>query len=433
MAAGRTEETGSRGALALFAGLIAFFQAYGAAITPPAARGVAESFDIGSSESVVTQSMFILGFAGLLGVLVAASADRVGRRRIALVGAACFGIFTAATSLAGSIAQFQSLQFLAGVFRTATYVAALTMVAEEYTAGRRGRAIGSLTALSALGIAAASLYPLAGEVEGSWRGLYLVGGVPLLVALFAGHWVRETARFVRAARTRERRRAPAVFGRKYRGQFFQVGALFFFSNFAFQGAVPWWTYFANRERGISSGRIAGYLAGAYLAAAVGSYLAGALGDRKGRRPTGTLWLLAAVLPGAVMFRAEGAAGLLASIIIAFFFGAGSSAITNAYASELFPIEVRASAIAFCRVIFGTAGGILGPLSVLYGARVGAEVGDRAWLLALGYLPAVFILRLLPETAGRELEDITAAAEIPAVVEAPYAFSVRTTYPPEPPH
>lgn len=413
--------------LALWLGLVAFFQAFAAAATAVAVPHLGSSLRIAPSDrEVVDVAVFVVGLGAVLGFFVAASSDRVGRRRLLLMSTALFAILTGSTSIAGDLALFQMIQFLAHIFLTSAYVVAIAMVAEEFPAARRGRAMGSLTAAAALGASVALLHPVGWDDLIGYRSLYVIGSAPILLVLFAAKALPETSPFIASLGVpappggSHRSAIRRVFHAAYRVQLFQVGALFFCAHFALLGTVTWWAYFASRDRDLSTRSVSAFLLAAYLAGAAGSYLAGRLLDGWGRRSTGTLYLLAASVTGIAVFRARGSAMLFVTLTMTVFFGLGVSSVGNAYASELFPTHVRATAIGFCRAIFGTFGGILGPLFVgLITSAEGAGVGEVGWLVALAYLPAAVIIRLLPETAGRTLEDIAAATEIPSRVPAPY--------------
>ena len=108
-----------------------------------------------------------------------------------------------------------------------------------------------------------------------------------------------------------------------------------------------------------------------------------------------------------------------AMILAVFFGFGVNPVLAAVASELFPTSIRATAVGVVRSVFGTIGGIAGPVTVgiLADPRVAerfptlpvlGDLGSSVSLAVLANIPAVLLLRALPETAGRELESITAA-------------------------
>jgi hypothetical protein len=98
------------------------------------------------------------------------------------------------------------------------------------------------------------------------------------------------------------------------------------------------------------------------------------------------------------------------LVIAVFFGLGMAPVTGAISTELFPTYIRNQSAAWCRNIFEIAGFILGPLlvGVLGDHYTGAlgSIGDTVTILVLLFIPATWLIwRHLPETKGRELEEI----------------------------
>jgi MFS family permease len=75
----------------------------------------------------------------------------------------------------------------------------------------------------------------------------------------------------------------------------------------------------------------------------------------------------------------GATGLTIGLSIVFFFASAGASAGYLTVSEIFPLEIRANAIAFFYAIGSAIGGIVGPL--LFGALVGT--GDKGKVL-IGY-------------------------------------------------
>lgn len=408
--------------LLVLLGSATFFEGYDAAISAIVLPDLAQSF--GASTAALGTAIFVVGIGAFGALGITALADRIGRRPLLISTTLLYALFTGLTATADTVLAFAGYQFLARMFLISELATAITMVTEEFPAERRGRAVGILTALGALGlVAVAILYRfLAGTPEG-WRTLYLVGLAPLLLVALLRTKLRETRRFAESRELGTRvRRAPlrTILSGPYRAQLLQVSLVFFLTHLAVLSAATWWTWYARNERGFGADTVSTYLSTAYLLGLTGYLVAGWLQDRIGRRPTGTIFMLAGMVAGVVMFQAQDRPVIFAAMTLSVFFGLGTSPVVSALASEIFPTEIRATAVAFARSLFGTAGGVLGPLAVGYMAdeRIGlvGRVGDSVSLLLLAFLPAIAILRLLPETAGRDLESIAAGAR--ALVPAP---------------
>jgi putative MFS transporter len=153
---------------------------------------------------------------------------------------------------------------------------------------------------------------------------------------------------------------------------------------------------------------------AYAAGAVGNFLGGWLIDRIGRRATCALFYAFGAVALVCLFHTQGLAGqYLWQIACVGSFGAATAA-THAYASELFPTEIRATGYAWATNLFGRVTEIVTP------ALIGALIPwlGISWAVTLaGFGPilgALFVLRYAPETRGLTLEQIErgAAGETP---------------------
>ena len=142
--------------------------------------------------------------AALLGAALGALtfgplSDRLGRKRVLIGAACCFGVFTGLTAYAESFGALLAVRFCAGLGlggATPCFIA----LASEFAPKRRRAMVASL-------IWAA--YPLGGTAGGfinafilvrfGWREVFLVGGLlPLLVASALALWLPESLRYLLA-------------------------------------------------------------------------------------------------------------------------------------------------------------------------------------------------------------------------------------------
>jgi len=161
-------------------------------------------------------SIFILGWA-TGGLIFGKMGDRWGRAKTMaltiLVYAACTGL----SGLAKSWGVFSVFRFLTGTGVGGEFAVGAALLAEVMPDRARPHALGSLQALSALGniLAALSLgvvVPSEGLGWG-WRGLYYLGALPALVAVFVFWRLREPERWVAAKAAAVRAHATARMGR----------------------------------------------------------------------------------------------------------------------------------------------------------------------------------------------------------------------------
>lgn len=378
------------------------------------------------------------GLGGLLGAigrtgsvlafLLAAQADRFGRRRLLLVTVTGYTAATILTAASPDVATFAAAQFLAQVFLGAEYATALTIVAEEFPRRRRGRAIGILTSMGTLGGVTVGLLGFAGlqhvPVLG-WRALYLVGILPLIVVAIARRRMRETRLF---AQSRRGRAAPRVlrdllepWKTGLRGRIVAVGVISFFRMVAASAAIFWFAYYAEKEAGVSQGLTGLAIALGGITGTLGYVVAGRVMDRYGRRGTLIAYQAVGGAFGAWVFQASSIELLIPVLVVAIFFGLGGGAVTGAMATELFPTAVRGRSAAWARNAFEIPGAILGPWLVgfLGDHQTGAigSIGDAASLvIVLASVPVLLVTLRVPETRAVDLGEQEPAGDgLPGVM------------------
>ena len=412
-------------------GTATFFEGFDTAISAIVLKDLARSFGVPlDATEQITGPLIPVGLGAFGALAVTMLGDRIGRKPLLVGTTFLYAIFTGLTATSQNLAMFVLFQFFARTFLLAEYATAITIVTEEFPAERRGRALGILTALGAMGLPIVAVLHLAvRDTALGWRWLYLVGLIPLVVVGFLRLKLKETERWSTAREegfTMSRHRIRQVLDLGNRSTMLRVGALYFFSHFALLGAVTWWPFYAGVDLRYSEGTIALLLGLAYPLGVSGYYLAGRLADRFGRRRTGAFFLIAGLIFGIAVFQVTSPAVMFPMLVLAVFFGFGINPILAAVAAELFPTSVRATAVAFVRSVFGTIGGIAGPVAVgilsaaKYAERFPSvpllgEMGDVVALVALMNIPAAVVLWQLPETAGMELEAITGDTEAAAPV------------------
>ncbi|HLF70412.1 MAG TPA: MFS transporter [Actinomycetota bacterium] len=407
--------------LMVLLGTATFFEGYDSGITAIVLRDLAREFDINTLDTTrLTGPIVVMGFGAFGAMFVTMLGDRIGRRPLMIITTFAYALFTGLTATSQSLGAFMTYQFFARAFLIAEFATAITIVAEEFPADRRGRALGTLTALGAFGLPLAAVVHLmsAGTSLG-WRTVYIVGLIPLMVVGVLRTKLRETARW-QAARASgdhlKRVRFRTVLDGEHRRTLLTVSALYFFAHFALLGASTWWPLFVRAHRGFSASAVTALLLSAFPLGVAGFLAAGRLQDRIGRRPTGTIFLVLGLAFGLATFQVRSLALMFPVLAMAVFFGFGVSPVLGAIVTESFPTDIRATSVAFARSIFGTLGATLGPFTVgiladrqlaarVPGWPVLGNLGACVSVAILMYIPAMFILRRLPETAGAELEAI----------------------------
>jgi MFS family permease len=424
-----TRETSYLRLLLIVLGTATFFEGYDSAISAVVLEDLARSFGVPLDETArITGPIIPVGLGAFGALLVTMLGDRIGRRPLLIGTTFAYALFTGLTATAQSLLTFVVFQFFARSFLLAEYATAITIVTEEFPAARRGRALGILTALGALGLPIVAVLNLwVGGSPDGWRILFLLGLIPLVIVGFLRLKLKETSRWIESRatptpRTSKWDRLKRLIALAHPATLLKVGGLYFFSHFALLAGATWWPFYAGVQLGFSDGNIATLLGIAYPLGISGYYLAGRLQDRYGRRRTGAVFLVLGMVFGISVFQLNSVVWMFPAMILAVFFGFGMNPVLAAVASELFPTSIRATAVGVVRSVFGTVGGILGPVTVglladpnliaplLPGWPVLGDLGNSISLAILANIPALLLLLSLPETAGRELESITAALD-----------------------
>lgn len=192
----------------LLVGVAALFAGYDLNIFGLALPQIQASLHIPENEAGLTVSYFRIATFGA--ILLAASADIIGRRRLLLFTIFGQAIGTLATAFVQNYPQFVEIQVAARVFGYAEEMLCYVIFAEEVAAKARGWASGTLSAMDFLGAGVATIVFMAVNIlPYGWRSIYVIGAVPLFLVGFMRRRLPETKRF--EAREKEVRRLSSQF------------------------------------------------------------------------------------------------------------------------------------------------------------------------------------------------------------------------------
>ncbi len=146
-------------------------------------------------------SIFILGWA-TGGLIFGTIGDKWGRAKTMAVTILVYAVCTGLSGFARTWSTFALFRFLTGAGVGGEFAVGAALLAEVMPDRARPHALGSLQALSAIGniLAAVSLgIVVPGDKLGwGWRGLYYLGALPALIAVFVFSRLREPDRWVAA-------------------------------------------------------------------------------------------------------------------------------------------------------------------------------------------------------------------------------------------
>jgi MFS family permease len=189
-----------------------------------------------------------------------------------------------------------------------------------------------------------------------------------------------------------------------------VGAVWLLRSIPVFGGAAWWSFYAQREQGFTEGEVGLYLLTAYALGCTGYLACARLMVWIGYRVTAIGFMVAAAVATVALFQTGDRVVSFVALAGAVGFGLGMTPVLAAFASEPFPTELRGQTGAWARSFFELPGFVLGPalVGVLGDPRTGliGSIGQTVTWLVLLIVPACYVVwRYLPETAGRELDDL----------------------------
>ncbi len=426
------------------AALSLFFDTLDTVVTGFAFAAFRTEWHLGASALGINAAVGLAGY--LVGsLLVGFAADRWGRKAVMSWSLVLYSLFSASRALAPGIEVFMVLNFLTWMFVGMESCVVPPYLAELWPSRLRGRFNGWMMSFFALGFSLSPVWALVFLPTVGWRGtLALTAPFALLVGAMrrvlpeSPRWLLSQGRAeeaeavvadieARVARshggvlppvvpvsvppiTRAARRADIVAPGVLRLTlmlwlvwFTEYGVLY-----TFQSVLP--TLLALD--GFSLVRSTQFSVVIFSGFIPGYLLAGYLLDLVGRK----IWLIVCFLGIGVSGTLFGFAGTGAEIMTcawftAFFLGSGSTSIYT-YTPELYPTEIRTTAMGLASAM-GRAGGILllltfGIFSVLQGRLALFVVSDGLLLLSI-----VAVALFGPNTKGRTLEATSAHPDEPA--------------------
>jgi len=364
--------------------------------------------EFGVGPGVLGNTLSALSLGTVAAFAVIRLADRFGRRPLLLVSLGGYAVLTLATFFSRSLFEFALLQFGARMLMVTQLALAYVILSEELPARLRGRANGLLGAFASVGAAlpAVFLAPFEASAAG-WRGLFLLGALPILLLPLFWRVLREPPAFIArrgAVAASIAAQARVLLGPGLRRRFLGITLLWFTVNFFSACTMFFFTYYVFNERGWTAADLQIVVPAAVPFAFLGYVAGGRLMDLVGRRIAAASFLALGSVVSLVCYQAT-SWGVIAGSWVALQMVQGVWPIANTITAELFPTEVRANANALSHNLLGRWGLVIGPSVTGATAAALGSTGDAVTLLGLSNLVAIpLVLYLLPETRGIAIEQ-----------------------------
>jgi MFS family permease len=337
------------------------------------------------------------------GLAFGALSDHLGRVRVLTWTILVFAVFTGLCAIARDYGDLVVFRTIAGLGLGGEFGIGMALATEAWPPGKRARAssyvmVGWHGGVLLAAFTTPSLLPLIG-----WRGMFLVGIVPAVVAFVVRRTLDEPTIFVRhrAGRRENSFRALVRDGPTIRATV-GIAILCAVQNFAYYGLMVWLPSYLSKGLGLSLTKSGLWTGVTVMGMACGIWTCGQLADRIGRKPAFLLFQVGAVLMVFLYSRIGDASKLLWVGAVMGLFVNGLNGGIGALMSEVYPTASRATAQNTLWNL-GRAVGSLGPVTV------GALATRYSFQAAIGLLASIYVLDiiatvfLIPELRGVELD------------------------------
>ncbi|HVW09070.1 MAG TPA: MFS transporter [Bryobacteraceae bacterium] len=279
-----------------------------------------------------------LGFRPVGAFLFGLLADRYGRRLPLMIDLVFYSIIEVATAFAPGYTSFLVLRALFGIGMGGEWGVGASLAMEKVPPRLRGLLSGILQQGYALGNLLAALCYFFLFQRWGWRPMFLIGGLPALLALFVRTRVKESEAW-------ERTRS-ADWGQLWRSIpshwkiFFYIALLMTFMNFASHGTQDMYPTFLQRYFHFDAPKRSIISAIGSTGAIFGGVFFGFISDRIGRRRAIVSALILAVVVIPLWAFSPAMAMIVAGAFAMQFMVQGAWGVIPAHLSELAPDSVR---------------------------------------------------------------------------------------------
>ena len=343
--------------------------------------------------------------AAIGGLMFGVIADKAGRTRALMASIIVYSLASGASGFSRTIFELACFRFILGLGMGGEWTTGAALVAETWPAAHRGKALGLVQSSWAIGeilavAVTATILPRYG-----WRAVFFAGVVPGIVVFWILRHVPESPLWQRNKQANSGS-LSLLLRKDVRKNGLIATAMNALTLFGYWGLFTWIPAYLSLPvsqggRGLGQMQTAGWLVTMSIGRFFGFVLFGFLGDWWGRRRSYVGFLLMAALLVPIYGLTKNATWLLILGPFVAFFGSGYFSGYAAIASELFPTEIRATAMGISynvgRVLSAFAPFVIGMLAARFG------LGPAFLLQSLVFLFAAMFALMLPETKGKQLE------------------------------
>lgn len=321
-----------------------------------------------------------------------------------------FSIFTGACAFADNAVHLDILRFLAGLGLGGEYGIGMTLVSETWPGAKRARATAGVAMGWQAGAVLAAILAAVVLPDYGWRGLFLVGVLPALLAAWARHGIKEPPMWVQRKEMKKALQARKDAGEKLTAEEeeqlteakkFPLAHLFAdkkttittialtimtsVQNFGYYGIMVWLPMILLKEHGLTTKSMSGWMIVTVIGMIAGIFVFGWLCDRLGRKKPYLLFYVCAAAMVYIYVNLGTPIALLFGGAFLGFFCNGMMAGYGTLLSENYTTDARSTAQNF---IFNTGRAVGGFAPVIIGTIAQTNGFNTAFvLLSAVYLAA----------------------------------------------
>lgn len=334
-----------------------------------------------------------------------------------------FSIFTGACAFADNAVHLDILRFLAGLGLGGEYGIGMTLVSETWPGAKLARATAGVAMGWQAGAVLAAILAAVVLPDYGWRGLFLVGVLPALLAAWARHGIKEPPMWVKRKEMKKALQARKDAGEKLTAEEeeqlteakkFPLAHLFAdkkttittialtimtsVQNFGYYGIMVWLPMILLKEHGLTTKSMSGWMIVTVIGMIAGIFVFGWLCDRLGRKKPYLLFYVCAAAMVYIYVNLGTPIALLFGGAFLGFFCNGMMAGYGTLLSENYTTDARSTAQNF---IFNTGRAVGGFAPVIIGTIAQTNGFNTAFvLLSAVYLAAaVNVLFFVKDTKG----------------------------------
>ncbi|MBP2652162.1 MAG: transporter [Firmicutes bacterium] len=396
----------------------------------------------------------MLGSAGFAGMLIGALlsgylADRYGRAIIFKYTIVLYSVFTVISAYATDFNMLVITRLIVGLGMGGLVPVGSAYLSEYIPSKIRGRVLAIFNAFFAIGTMLAYSMGALIVVPYGWKYGFLVGGIPIVLAIAAHYNLPESVRYLQAkGRIEEAVRLVEMVERKTVGKIavptheaieieiasaataseqkvksgildlfkgFQakttvmVAVMWFCVGYAVNAIVVWLPIFLTREFSYSLALGLKYMSIASIVGITGNILAGVCVDYLGRKKTIVVAFIMYGFMSYVLFAMGKNLDLGPVLLAGIFFLVGMmNGSAYAYSPENFPTRLRGTGLGLGSAV-GRVGGMLGPtvIGIVYSTHGIYTVAHLNMLVLI--VGAIIVALLGRETVNKSLEELDATS------------------------